>query len=258
MAKYQPYSRGELRRLRVAWLSRNRLLVMGLAVGAGCVVALEALSFVLVVPGTPLKWWLLGAAQASTVAALLHLVDTGFLVHERDALRQVRGAWGEENTRSELQRAKRKRLIWGWVDSIRLAAGDLDHVAVTRHGGLVVIDSKWRSQATDVVEMSKSAARVKTRAEGVARSILTSERAARHRAKINPVTVTPVVVLWGALQHDVPDGACIDGIAFVGGRNFVAWLRSLDGDRVDKAAAADIIRKLEGFRADVRQSIATR
>ncbi|NYD43233.1 hypothetical protein [Nocardioides panaciterrulae] len=202
---------------------------------------------------TAFTWWLLGVFQATLVAAYLHILHSAFLATDREAIWHLRGAWGEDNTRSELQRAKRKGLIWGWVDSINLQAGDLDHLVVTRRGGLVAIDSKWRNQARDTVDMAQAARRVRTRAEGLAQSLLKAERGARHRAKENPLRVVPVVVLWGAAQHDVPEQARVEGIDFVAGRRLLAWLRTLDGEPVDKGAAADVIDRLEKYRASTRE-----
>ena len=103
------------------------------------------------------------------MAAYLHALQSAFLASDGEAIWHLRGAWGEENTRSELQRARRKRLIWGWVDSISLRAGDLDHLVVTRHGGLVAVDSKWRNRASDTVDMARAADKARLRAEALAR-----------------------------------------------------------------------------------------
>jgi len=119
------------------------------ALGIGVVVLLVALTALLLFVGerSPLHWYLLGVAHAGLIGAGLHLLNSAFLTVDRDAMSQLRGAWGEENTRSELERAKRKGLIWGWVDSVTLAAGDIDHLVVTKSGGLVAIDTKWRASA---------------------------------------------------------------------------------------------------------------
>ncbi|WP_166389739.1 nuclease-related domain-containing protein [Nocardioides ochotonae] len=95
-----------------------------------------------------------------------------FLAHDAEAIWHVRGAWGEDNTRDELQRAKRKRLVWAWVDSVTLQAGDIDHLVVTRNGGLVAIDSKWRSKINDAADMARAAQKVRLRAEGLTRDLL--------------------------------------------------------------------------------------
>jgi hypothetical protein len=219
VTKYKPYSRREFRRRFVSWVRRNIQLVAGLTAGLLLILAFE--TFVLVGVGTsgPVSWWLLGAVQAGMVALYLHLLHNAFLANDREAIGHLRGAWGEDNTRSELQVAKRKRLIWGWVDSITLQSGDIDHLVITRRGGLVAIDTKWRTEAHDVLDMARAAHRVKSRAEALARTLLTRERGARHRSKNNPLSVTPVVVLWGAAQHTIPEDARCDGIDFIPGRS---------------------------------------
>jgi hypothetical protein len=249
MTKYRPYSRRESRRLLGLWATRNLKVLVVLTAGVIGLLALE--TFLLTMVSTPnaFSWWLLGALQATAVTVCLHALHVTFLASEREAIWHLRGAWGEDNTRSELQRARRKRLIWGWVDSISLQAGDLDHLVVTRHGGLVAVDSKWRYQATDTVDMARAANKARLRAEALAQSLLKGDRSARHRAKINPLRVTPVVVLWGAAQEGVPDGARVDDIEFVSGRRFVAWLSKLEGEPVTEAAAADVVKRLAGFRA---------
>jgi hypothetical protein len=223
-------------------------------VTTGVVTLIAAGTIVITVVLTPtaFTWWLLGLFQATMVAIYLHILHAAFLAHDREAIWHLRGAWGEDNTRSELQRAKRKRLIWGWVDSIDLQAGDLDHLVVTRRGGLVAIDSKWRNEATDTLDMAQAAHRVQIRAEGLTRTVLKTERGARHRSKTNPLRVVPVVVLWGAAQHHVPERAQVNGIDFVAGRRLLSWLRTLDGEPVDKSAARDVIGRLEEYRASMR------
>jgi hypothetical protein len=166
MAITASYPARQLKRRRNAWIRRNVRVVALIVVGAlalGVVV-----SFSLVTVPMPVRLYVLGLAHAGLIAAGLHLLNSAFLAHDQEALWQMRGAWGEDNTRSELQRAKRKRLIWGWVDSVELQAGDIDHIVVTRHGGVVVIDSKWRNQITreGIPAMADSARRAAMRAEG--------------------------------------------------------------------------------------------
>ena len=251
MTRYKPYSRRELRRGFLTWARQNLKAVVLLTLGALGLLVFETYLLVVMVPGTASKWYLLGVLQAAVVAIYLHLLHAAFLAHDRAAILHLRGAWGEDNTRSELQRARRRRLIWGWVDSISLQAGDIDHLVVTRRGGLVAVDSKWRNQHTssDTVDMAREARRVRLRAEGLTRTLLSSERSARHRASGNPLRVTPVVVLWGAAQHGVPEGVRVDGIEFVAGRRFVDWLARLDGEPVSKDAAGDVLERLEGYRS---------
>lgn len=248
MAKYHPYSRRVFRRRLLAWMRRNLKLFAALT--GGVLALITGLTFLMVVVMTPtaFTWWVVGVFQAAMVAVYLHVIHTAFLAQDKEAIIQLRGAWGEDNTRTELQRAKRKRLIWGWVDSINLQVGDLDHLVVTRRGGLVAIDSKWRNQVNDTTDMARAAHRARIRAEGLAQTLLQGDRRARHRAKANPLKVTPVVVLWGAAQREVPDNARVDGIEFVAGPRLVSWLAALDSSIVDKRAAADVIDRLENYR----------
>lgn len=225
-------------------------------------IALTSGLLLLAQPVSPFRWWLLGALQTGLVATYLHLLHTAFLAHDANAIRHVRGAWGEDNTRSELHRAKRKKLVWGWVDSLGLQYGDIDHLVITRTGGLVAIDSKWRSNVSDAADMARAAKKVRLRAEGVTRDLLKGTARGSRRAKVNPLSVTSVVVLWGAAQHEVPDGAEVDGIEFISGRKLIDWLARLDGQPVDKAAALDMLRHLENQRASTdraqRQVLASR
>ena len=166
MTKYRPYSRRELRRRRWAWAKRN-LKLFGLLTAAtiGLLAAVTAL--LMAASPTAFTWYVLGAIHVGTIVIYLHALDATFLAHDREAIFHVRGAWGEENTRDELNRAKRRRLIWGRVDSISLEVGDLDHLVVTRRGGLVAIDSKWRNQLdpSDTFDMARAGKKVRQRAE---------------------------------------------------------------------------------------------
>lgn len=248
MTKHHPYSRLEFRQALRIWSRRNLRL---LAVVSAAMVMLIAVTSVLVLltqPVSPFRWWLLGALQTGLVAVYLHLLHTAFLAHDVHAIWHVRGAWGEDNTRSELQSAKRKKLVWGWIDSLSLQYGDIDHLVVTRAGGLVAIDSKWRSNVSDAADMARAARKVRLRAEGLTRDLLKGTARGARRAKVNPLSVTSVVVLWGAAQHEVPEGAKVDGIEFVSGRKLIDWLARLDGQPVDEAAALTLLRQLESQR----------
>lgn len=113
MAKFEPYSRRELLRHRRQWLRRNLWVVALLAVGIAALLAIASYVLATLVPGN-VGWYLIGVVHAGAVGFGLHGLHSLFLAVDREALWHVRGAWGEDNTRSELQRAKRKRLIWGW------------------------------------------------------------------------------------------------------------------------------------------------
>lgn len=244
------YPARQLKRRRNQWMRRNATVVAWVL--ACVVVLLVVVSLILLTLPMPVRLYALGLAHAGLVAAALHLLNSAFLANDQEAMWQMRGAWGEDNTRSELQRAKRKRLIWDWIDSVELQAGDIDHL-VTRRGGVVAIDSKWRNQITaaDVPAMARSSRKAALRAEGVLRSVLQRESGARHRTKAKPVTVTAAVVLWGAARTGVPSDANIDGVRFVDGRQLLRWLAELDGHEVPQDAARDVIKLLKDYRSKV-------
>jgi hypothetical protein len=247
MAKFRPYPREAYRALLRAWAGRNLKLLMLSATVVAALLVFETAVIVRVMPDIGFRWWLLGVVQAAIIAIALHLMHNAFLIREREAISQLRGAWGEEATRDELRRAKRKRLVWGWIDSVEFQAGDLDHLVLPRKDGFVVIDSKWRSSGTDAVEMATSARRARLRAEGLTRTLLKSQRGS-HRAKGNTVSVRPLVVIWGPAQHRVPDGCHVEGVDFIAGRALIPWLQALPGDEVDKAAAKKALALLKEFR----------
>lgn len=258
MPQHPSYSRRELRQRRKAWLRGNVSTVLVLTFGAIVSLVFITCLLLLTMPSDRFTWWFLGAIQMGVVAAYLSLLHSGFLLFNSDAMWHVRGATGEDNTRSELRRAKRKRHVWGWVDSVPLQFGDIDHLVVTRRGGLVAIDSKWRNSVHDKDEMARAAQKVRLRAEALTRDFLKADVRGRRRAKINPLRVTSIVVLWGAGQHEVPDGDEVDGIVFLPGRQLVPWLAQLGGESVDKAAAKDVVDNLERRRAQVEAAQAAR
>lgn len=250
MTKYLPYPRREFRRRHQRWIRSNARVVLSLTVGAlvlGVVVTL----LLRLGRESSFTWYFLGALHTALLASYLYMLFATFIAHDKEAIWHLRGAWGEENTRDELRRARRKHLIWGWVDSIQLQTGDLDHLVISRNGGLVALDSKWRSnpEVGDAADMARAAAKVKLRAEGLAQTVLKGERGARHRSRTNSLTVRPAVVVWGGLQHAIPPDAQIDGIEFVAGRRLHVWLGNLKGEPVTKEAAADLLKRLNDYRA---------
>lgn len=250
MAKFAPYSRRTLRQRRKAWARRN-LAPLSVVAALTIVMVVGSWFFARAAVVGPPAWYLLGLSHMALVGAVLYLFDLAFMASDREAIQHVRGAWGEENTRTELQSARRRRLIWGWVDSITLQGGDIDHVVVTRRGGVVAIDSKWRNalDSRDVTQMARSAQRAAGRTEGLGRSLLPTERGARHRLKTRPITVTPLVVVWGAAQHELPDDAVHDGVRFLPGRRLRSWLAEQEHETIDRDHARSFISDLEGLRA---------
>jgi hypothetical protein len=221
-----------------------------LIIGALVLLAFETVLLVVLLPRSAATWYLLGVVHAAVACGFAYAVNSAFLAQDPRAIGHLRGAWGEEFTRDELERARRKRLIWGWVDSITLKAGDIDHLVVTRTGGLVAIDSKWRNESasSNYEAMVSAAKKAKLRADAIVHTLLKSERGS-HRAGGKPHAVKSVVVLWGAAQHEVPDDASIEGIDFVGGGRLFGWLEQLRQESIDEDAAADILQRLESFRS---------
>ncbi len=248
MGKVQPYGR---RRLRVIWREflRENWQVIGI-VAAGFVGLAAATSWfsARVLPGGSGYW--IGFTHASLAAVFIGLIGLLFLVVDGSAIHQLRGAWGEDNTRDVLGTARRKRLIWGSVDAIDLVLGDIDHVVVTRNAGVVVIDSKWRSDGSgrDARQMAAAGPRAKRRTEGVIGSILTRERGG-HRATTRAVDVTPLIVVWGRAQRAISADARVDDVEVVRGRDLLDWLKRAQGEHVERDAAAELIGALETCRA---------
>lgn len=254
MGKVPSYPRRELRHLRRQWLMRNKRPV--LVVATIFVVCVVVSTWFAVAMSSGAFWYGIGIFQSVAAATFLHAINSAILANEPRAVFQMRGAWGEENTRSELVAAKRRRLVWGWVDSITFRAGDLDHVVVTRQGGVVVLDSKFRTDVTraSVSEMTASAARARTRAEALARTVLPSDRSGRRRTTTTSVTVTPCIVLWGPAARDVPDAHVVDGVHFVAGHKLKEWLKHLPTSPVSRDAATDLLDKLADFRTSANSA----
>ncbi|MFL6108977.1 MAG: hypothetical protein ACJ72L_18610 [Marmoricola sp.] len=214
------------------------------------IIAVEAVLLLAVGHPGPFQWFFLGAISVLLVGALVAGLGIGFLVSDPIAIHQIRGAWGEENTRGELRRARRRGHIWGWVDSVTLAVGDIDHLVVTRHGGLVAIDSKWRSRvnAAGRDSMIEDAGASRRRAEGVVRTVLSRERSGR-RADGTSLRVRPAVALWGSSQSSLPDAVRLEDVEFVRGRDLVQWLATLEGDAVDQGPAEELLASLKKYRS---------
>jgi hypothetical protein len=254
--KYAPFSRREMRRRQRAWRRRNRQRLALATLLFVVMVGLATAIILAVRMPSDVRWYVLGLFHAAMAATYYWFTSVAVLAGEQDAIRHLRGAWGEENTRDELKRAKRRRIVWDWVDSISFQNGDLDHVVVTRRGGLVVLDSKWRNQTNihDRDAMVRAARRAQQRCEALAIQKLGKDRVARHRARARAFSVRPAVVVWGAAQRQIGDARMVDGVAIVPGQKLVAWLRGLDGDAVEKRAAREAVRKLRDYRAQSWES----
>lgn len=176
------------------------------------------------------------ATSALGIVLLAHLAVSG-------TMNQLSGAWGEDNTRDILGWAKRRRLIYGWIDNLEVQGGDVDHLVATS-GGWIAIDSKWHSRTLDGDLVANDAARAASAARRASLVLLSL----RH-----PTSVHPVVVYWGGTRDDIPDRhRMAHTVEFVSGSYLKRWLRDLPAGSVDRRDAKVILRELHTFKAEVR------
>ena len=258
MAPPRTYSGKKLRSQWSGFLRANRRLI--LIVTAIEIAAIAGITVVLLLGygAEPLVTYVLGAVHAATFAFFYFSLRIVFLANDQGAVRQMRGNLGETNTRDELKRAKRRRLIWGWVDSITVFGGDIDHLVITRHGGIVAIDSKWRNDTigADISRSAVAASKAAGRAKAVLRHLgyFKREHTARRRATDTSITVTPLVALWGPIQHDVPIAARVEDVDFIAGPGISGWLRQHRSDDISRRAAKRLLGELEEFRRQHQHS----
>lgn len=214
--------------LRTFLLANRR----GLALIVGGCIGLALLAIV------ALDGYVLGLTQgtifvlAPAMVLLLFMAQTG-------AIWQYAGYLGEDNTNDELKRAARKAIIWGFVENIELADGDIDHV-VLAPSGAYALDSKWHARKIDGRTAQRDAASAEDGARK-ARSVLRS-------LKLN-MPVVPVVVVWGSGQHDVPSGGSpVNGVDLVAGKELVEWLARRSSGVLSGAEAKPILGQLRDFR----------
>ena len=85
-----------------------------------------------------------GAIHGFLVAAFAGLTCLMFAATGHSS--HLYGQWGEQNTRDCLKSARRWRRIYGFVDSLEVRGGDVDHLVLTP-SGVLALDSKWHGQA---------------------------------------------------------------------------------------------------------------
>lgn len=259
MAKFKPYSRDAFNREYRAFRRRNaqQLVVFTLAMLA--LVALLTWWQVATAGDRRFTWYIVGLIHAGVAAGLVVAPRQLFLMMNPKAVHQLRGAWGEDNTRDVLAKARRRRHIWGSVDSIWTERGDVDHLVVARRGGLVAIDSKWYTEITPQrLEQATRAASHACRQAGLvlrAEGLLNVDRAAKHSTQTT-ITITPLVVIWGA-QEDVPPDTRVNDVEVIAGSDLLSWLKALDHELIDKRPASELIELLEQFRERVRPPVTT-
>lgn len=230
------FPRRVLRRGFWRW-ARNNLKAIGL-VTFGFVLLTAVVT--LVDPSSYGRGLTQGALVTAFVAAvwLMYLMTSG-------AVYELGGAWGEDNTRTELNSARRRGLIWGAVHNIEVAGVDIDHL-VLAPAGAIAMDSKWHFGELQRWALDRDVARA-VEGAGKAASVL---RSAHVRA---PMKVTPVVVVWGRGQRELPDeGIEHDGVWVVAGADLKRWLDGVRRGPVAEDNALRVLRALGKF-ADERR-----
>jgi hypothetical protein len=158
------------------------------------------------------------------------------------AWRELAGANGEDSTRGELRIARRRRRIWGWIDSLEVRGGDVDHLVVTSVG-LLVIDSKWHTSDLNAALLHADAAAAH-RAARLARLILRS-------LGLTDLQIQPAVVVWGGAQSSLGHQVRIDGVEFVGGADLQRWLTLRASGSLTSRRATDVLTRLRQFKVRV-------
>ena len=245
-----PYPRRAFNQLLRRWLAQHRLRVLGgIAIWLAAGLPLTTV-YLLADDPSALLTYVTGFVHAFLALSLPVTLLAVFLVGEQEAIWQLRGAWGEDFTREELARAKRKKSVWGWVDSIGLAIGDIDHLVVTRNGGIIAIDSKYRSSVDqDWEALAGSAKKSALRASGALRSVLPRRQRGRRRSHGDAsLDVAALVVMWGPGRHAIRSGSSVSDVVFVQGPELTNYLAQRQGQSVDKEAAREVLALLGRFR----------
>ena len=225
------YARRVFRRTLWRWLHRN---ARGVAIMlALLLILLWMINFLIH------SAYLRGLYDAAAVCAMVASLGLAFLLTS-GAVYQVAGAWGEDNTREELKTARKNGGIWGTVHNIEVAGVDIDHLVISPAGAFA-LDSKWHLGDLDRATLERDTTSARKGAMH-AKSVLRTVDVAR------PMDVTPVVVIWGRGQRDLPDeGLEYDGVPVVAGADLVRWLQRCRHGRVGADYAADVLTRVEQF-----------
>ena len=161
-----------------------------------------------------MRGYVLGLAHGALVVVTATAIYQLFVLGTGQSHR-LAGKWGEDNTRNLLRAAKRRGHVHDWIDNLEIQGGDVDHLVIAP-SGVFAIDSKWHGVDLDewVLERDTKAA-----IEGArrARLVLHSEK---HRDE-----VTPLVVVWGGSQRQVPEhGIRVNDVLVIRGERLRRWL----------------------------------
>jgi hypothetical protein len=186
--------------------------------------------------------WEAGFITGFMLMAFVLIVALAFALHT-EGLQQLAGAWGEDNSRDEIDKARRQGHVWGAVHNIEIGGfGDIDHVVLTP-GGVLAAETKWKFRElgrkwlhSDLRQARAAAAKT--------RSVLRSK-------DIGVIhDVTPVLVVWGKGRHEIAEGGeLIDGVHVVAGSDLSAWLSRWGTGRLAQDNAEPVLSSLEAFAA---------
>jgi hypothetical protein len=151
------------------------------------------------------------------------------------AASRVRAPKDEKTTADLLGTAKKEHQVWGWVDDVEVQGGEVDHLVVTREGGLVAIDSRWSSDELTPELLAADAQRALLAARSAGQLL--------HTRDTSPA-VRPLLVYWGSIQDDVKKLTVrnLEGVEFLAGRELRAWLRKQNGRPVERGEARRILK----------------
>lgn len=256
MGDPKPYSRMQTRKHLRAWLSRERWGVAGLAAMLGVLLAIEAALLRFLMPGS--YGIVVGVLTGMVIVGICWAIHVAFLAHEGAGIRHLRGAVGETSTRDVLKRARRRRQVWGVVNGLATQRGDIDHIVVSRNGGLVVIDSKFRTGLTpgdrqSIIEAGRDHRRSM---QGLARTIVPRGHG-RHRGQEH-LPVTTAIVLWGPARHELAEPQVVDGVHVMSGDHLYAWLKTLDGEPIPKSFGRELTEKIHEWAERQRERAAAK
>lgn len=233
------WSAGEARRLQYRFLRRTWRRTA--AVGAG---ALAVTPLALLLPE-----WSRGFVAGVWLTSVVWVI-VSWSTLASGAGSRLMGEAGEQWTAQELRRMRSRG--WRVANHVMIVGpSDVDHIAVGP-GGLIVIETKWTSQALNL------AIRADTHA-GTVRAL--NERARRLRLMLKRhLGDTPVhtaVVLWGPEVVDDPavQGPAPGNTAVLAGRSLRGWLGEIRDVGVQRSAieAAWRVIDVETGRGDGRE-----
>lgn len=158
------------------------------------------------------KGWLLGAGFVFTLWGFAFLV-----VLASGTAPLIAGGLAEMWTADELRPLREHG--WRLVNHAGLARGDLDHVLVGP-GGVVLVETKWRSDPRDVAEGKPPFDAVVDKAARDARQLGAWHEVARHGRP----PVHAVVAVWGPAARDLGPRRHASGVVVVPGDQLRQWM----------------------------------